>query len=184
MRANQYVRNWEATTPTAFSPSVIPSGFKDLGGIEYFDFEEDFVAKNIRCIPMIVRFKMDAVGIKLKLAEWGKFEVAERIKLVLLPAKSRSEIERYHQFLAALIYKHTGKAPSSLAIDPQPDWAEKHTIPEMMREKVMEFNWELTHNQWSALTDLQRFALLKLCRPGHENKNFPKAMMEFGLAGN
>ncbi|WP_353849846.1 nitrate reductase associated protein, partial [Hydrotalea sp.] len=31
--------------------------------IEYFQFEEDFVEENVRCIPMIVRFKMDAVGI-------------------------------------------------------------------------------------------------------------------------
>jgi hypothetical protein len=29
---------------------------------------------------------------------------------------------------------------------------------------------------------LQRFALLKLFRPGHESKNFRKAMIEFGLA--
>jgi hypothetical protein len=36
--------------------------------------------------------------------------------------------------------------------------------------------------QWRGLTVLQRFALLKLTRPGHENKNFSKAMKEFGLA--
>ena len=47
------------------------SVFKDMAGIEYFNFEEDFVEKNIRCIPMIVRFKMDKAGIKLKLAEWS-----------------------------------------------------------------------------------------------------------------
>jgi hypothetical protein len=35
--------------------------------------------------------------------------------------------------------------------------------------------------QWKDLNVLQRFALLKLTRPGHENKNFPKAMKEFGL---
>jgi hypothetical protein len=28
---------------------------------------------------------------------------------------------------------------------------------------------------------LQRFVLIKLCRPGHENENFPKAVKEFGL---
>ena len=48
--------------------------FKKLKGIEYFDFEEDFVEKNIRCIPMIVRFKMDEAGIKLKLSEWSRFQ--------------------------------------------------------------------------------------------------------------
>ena len=28
---------------------------------------------NMRCIPMIIRFKMDMAGIKLKLSEWKKF---------------------------------------------------------------------------------------------------------------
>jgi len=55
--------------------------FKEIAGVEYFNFEEDFVEKNIRCIPMIVRFKMDRAGIKLKLDEWSKFSTAERIEL-------------------------------------------------------------------------------------------------------
>ena len=59
--------------------------------IEYFDFEEDFVEKNIRCIPMIVRFKMDKAGIKLKLTEWSKFSVEERIELSKRPCDSEEE---------------------------------------------------------------------------------------------
>ncbi|MHC5830222.1 MAG: nitrate reductase associated protein, partial [Nostoc sp.] len=31
------------------------------------------------------------------------------------------------------------------------------------------------------LTPLQRFALIKLSRAGHENKNFPTAIAEFHL---
>ena len=46
-----------------------------------FDFETDFMENNIRCIPMIVRFKLDAIGIKLKLAEWSRFTVEERTRL-------------------------------------------------------------------------------------------------------
>ena len=71
------------------------SGFKQLEGIEYFDFEEDFVEKNMRCIPMTVRFKMDATGIKLKLAEWSKFSSAERIALALKPAETNEEAELF-----------------------------------------------------------------------------------------
>jgi len=40
---------------------------------------------------------------------------------------------------------------------------------------------EISIGQWRNLYLLQRFALLKLCRPGHENRNFPIAMKEFGL---
>lgn len=36
---------------------LTPSEFKNLKGIEYFKFEEDFIEENVRCIPTIVRFK-------------------------------------------------------------------------------------------------------------------------------
>jgi hypothetical protein len=51
----------------------------------------------------------------------------------------------------------------------------------MLIEKAKEFDLIITTGKWKNLTNLQRYTLLKLCRPGHENKNFPKAVKEFGL---
>lgn len=158
-----------------------PSEFRNLKGIEYFDFEEDFMEDNIRCIPMVVRFKMDAAGIKLKLAEWCRFQPSERVQLALLPADSATELKTYHQFLSGLILKHTGNQATLLSIDPQPGWQNLHQVPAMIREKSAELQLDISVLQWQNLSDIQRFALLKLCRPGHENENFPKAAAEFGL---
>lgn len=158
-----------------------PSEFKNLKEIEYFKFEEDFIEENVRCIPMVVRFKMDAAGIKLKLAEWSRFYPSERIQLALLPAGNSTELKKYYQFLAGLIEKHTGKQATALAIDPQPGWQNLQQIPAMVKEKSEELDLEISIAQWCSLTNIQRFALLKLCRPGHENENFPKAAAEFGL---
>lgn len=158
-----------------------PSEFKNLKGIEYFKFEEDFIEENVRCIPMIVRFKMDAAGIKLKLAEWSRFLPAERIQLALLPVSTQEQTDKYHQFLIGLITKYTGNQATTLAIEPLPDWGNLHQIPAMLKDKLTEFQLHLSINQWRKLTNIQRFALLKLCRTGHENKNFPKAIIEFGL---
>lgn len=159
------------------------SAFKYLADIEYFQFEEDFIEKNVRCIPMIVRFKMDAAGIKLKLAEWSRFSVAERINLAKMPCGSEQEAKLYHHYLAALIRQRTGNEATVLAIDKHPAWADVHVVPELLAAKLQQCGWHLSGDQWKKLTDLQRFALLKLCKEGHENKNFPKAMKEFGLAG-
>jgi len=149
--------------------------------IEYFWFEEDFVEQNMRCIPMIVRFKMDNAGIKLKLAEWSKFNALERQELALKQIETKDELNEYRGFLSSLIYRYTGNTPTLLEANPNPAWVNLTTVPKALIEKSKEFNWEITTEQWSALTTLQRFALLKLCRPGHENKNFPKAMREFGI---
>ncbi len=158
------------------------SEFRKLDGIEYFDFEEDFIEENVRCIPMIVRFKMDAAGIKLKLSEWSKFKKEERIELALKPAGNEEEARLYNEYLADLIKKRTNAEATVLPINNEPACANLEVIPALLQEKAKEFNWEITKEQWSGLTNLQRFALTKLYRPGHENKNFPKAMKEFGLA--
>ncbi|MFD2287158.1 nitrate reductase maturation protein NarM [Pedobacter petrophilus] len=161
-----------------------PSEFINVKGIEYFNFEEDFMEDNVRCIPMVVRFKMDAAGVKLKLSEWSKFQPEERVKLALMPTNHSETIESYHQYLVTLIAKYTGNTATELDIDQQPAWANLNQIPEMLVEKSNEIELNLSLHQWESLTDIQRFALLKLCRPGHENKNFPKAVKEFGLLSN
>ena len=157
------------------------SEFRNLDGIEYFDFEEDFIEENVRCIPMIVRFKMDAAGIKLKLAEWSKFKRDERIKLALLPASTTEEAHLYNNYLSQLIEKYTASKATELIINNNPEWANLQILPVILSEKAKEFDVVITPAMWQLLSNLQRFTLLKLCRPGHENKNFPKAIKEFGL---
>ena len=130
---------------------------------------------------MIVRFKMDNAGIKLKLTEWSRFNAMERKELALKPISTKDELTNYRNSLSSLIYKYTGNSPTPLGPNPNPEWANINAVPKPLIEKSKEFNWVITTEQWSDLTTLQRFALLKLCRPGHENKNFPKAMREFGI---
>jgi hypothetical protein len=153
-----------------------------LTDIEYFQFEEDFVEKNVRCIPMIVRFKMDAAGIKLKLAEWSKFDVEERIILAIKSCGTEEERQSYKKYLADLVVKYTGKEASEMKVEQHPVWSDTDTVPEALNEKAKEFGWQITVEQWRSLRNLQRFALTKLYKSGHENKNFPKAIREFGLA--
>ncbi|MGK7938235.1 MAG: nitrate reductase associated protein, partial [Xenococcaceae cyanobacterium] len=49
-------------------------------------------------------------------------------------------------------------------------------------QKASEVDVAITQEQWKSLTPLQRFALIKLSRPSHENKNFLPAAKEFGLS--
>ncbi|HEV8287144.1 MAG TPA: nitrate reductase associated protein [Chitinophagaceae bacterium] len=153
----------------------------EKGGIKYFKFEEDFVEQNVRCIPMIVRFKLDVCGVKLKLAEWSKFKVEERKQFADQSCITNEEIQAYKKYVQHLIVMRTGHEPTDLAIDKNPAWADGDHIQQPLQNKAKEFGWEISIEQWKALSNLQRFALLKLCKPGHENKNFPRAMKEFEL---
>ncbi len=158
-----------------------PSPFAGLQGIEYFDFEEEFMANGIRCIPMAIRMKMDMAGIKLKLGEWNRFTVEDRITLALKPCGEGPEIESFRQFLASLIQDRAGKLPKYIEVDAEPEWQNRSFVPMAVFLKGISFGVLIGLKEWGNLTALQRFALIKLCRAGHQNHNFPAALKEFGL---
>jgi hypothetical protein len=147
----------------------------------YFQFEADFV-ESLRCIPMQVRYKLDTCGVKLKLHHWHEFSTEERQQLVSLPCDQGSEVSQYRDYLQSLVVAHTGSQAKELAIDPTPPWADANQIPADVQTKLQEVGATLSLEQWQQLSPLQRFALIKLSRPSHENRNFLPALQEFGLS--
>ena len=147
----------------------------------YFQFESDFV-ESLRCIPMQVRYKLDTCGVKLKLHHWHQFSTEERQQLVTLPCDQDSDISQYRDHLQSLVVAHTGSQAKELAIDPTPPWADATQIPSDVQTKLQEVGAALSLEQWQQLSPLQRFALIKLSRPSHENRNFEPALREFGLS--
>ena len=147
---------------------------------DFFQFEADFV-DSLRCIPMQLRFKLDNCGVKLKLSHWHEFSEQERQTLVEMPCTSNQECQKYREFLQKLIIEKTGTPAKELLIEDNPAWMKEEEIPETIHQKAAESSLDITVEQWKKLTPLQRFALIKLSRPSHENKNFYPAVQEFGL---
>jgi hypothetical protein len=147
----------------------------------FFDFEADFV-ESLRCIPMVVRLKLDTCGVKLKLHHWHQFSDLERQKLVQQPCQTTAAIDAYRDYVQGLVHHYAGTPAKTLPIDPHPPWHNDQAIaPEVLAQAAAQ-GCALTLAQWHHLAPLQRFALIKLSRPGHENKNFYPALVEFGLA--
>lgn len=146
----------------------------------FFKFEADFV-DSLRCIPMQVRMKLDTCGTKLKLTHWHQFSQQERQALVEMPCTTADDIQTYQQYVQQRVIEYTGTPASELPIDAHPAWMDATTIPPSIQEKAQEFGISITSAQWAALYPSQRFALIKLSRPSHENKNFLPALKEFQL---
>lgn len=147
---------------------------------DFFQFEADFV-DSLRCIPMQVRFKLDTCGVKLKLLHWHQFSQSERQALVEQPCGTEAEIASYRSQLQQMVQAHTGELPTELPIDPHPAWIDTTTIPDSVQAQAESLHQTICLEQWSCLTPLQRFALIKLSRSQHENKNFLPALQEFDL---
>ena len=146
----------------------------------FFEFEADFV-DSWRCIPMQVRYKLDTCGIKLKLAEWNQMNQESRQNLAILPCDTDGQIHDYRHYIQDLVLQLTGKPVAELPIETHPAWMDNTAIPSSIHEKAQEIGVIITTEAWASLTILQRFALIKLSRPSHENKNFLPALQEFKL---
>ena len=144
-----------------------------------FAFEADF-SGDLRCIPMAVRRKLDLAGVKLKLAHWHGLSEAERRDLLDWP-DSPHELERLHIWLLA----RSAELPQgpARAIDPLHNaaWLRGGVIPDVLLESCRQLGVNLRAERWSQLDELERFALVKLCHPGHEHRNLPRALEEFDL---
>ena len=149
----------------------------------FFKFEADFV-EALRCIPMQVRLKLDTCGIKLKLQDWNHFNQAERQNLVELPCSTNAEITSYREQLNQILIDRTGKPGTDLPVDEHPPWMDVATIPESVTAKAQEFGLTITLERWASLQPIERFALIKLSRSSHENKNFLPALQEFRMINN
>jgi hypothetical protein len=146
----------------------------------FFEFERSFV-DSLQCIPMQVRLKLDTCGVKLKLFHWSQFSHPERQRLVALPCEDPDTILAYRTYLQQLVVNYTGTLASEIPVDPHPPWLNAVQVPAVIQDKAQACGVSFSLEQWQTLNPVQRFALLKLSRPSHENRNFVPALQEFGL---
>jgi len=148
----------------------------------FFQFEQDFIT-SLRCIPMIVRMKLDICGVKLKLHHWHQLDEKERQNLITCPCETNAEAEHYRQQLQTLLQQKTGSMATELPIDSQPAWLNTDIIPDEVQQQALKLQRKISLTAWQGLNPMQRFALIKLSRSNHENNNFLPALQEFGLDG-
>jgi hypothetical protein len=147
---------------------------------QFFQFEADFV-DSLRCIPMQVRMKLDTCGVKLKLHHWHQLQQDERQQLAAMPCNDEATAAAYRNYLQALVTRYQGSPAKTLPIEPVPAWHNAAEIPDQVAERARQLGCHVSLHQWQALQPLQRFALIKLSRPSHENRNFEPALRELGL---
>jgi len=146
-----------------------------------FSFERDF-AGSLQCIPMAVRLQLDLSGVKLSLKQWNKFSTAERLQLLNLSSGSYEQLPSFGSLLLALIDAHSHEPAVRLPVASRPAWEHAGRVPEQVIAWAEKVGVPApSARQWRRLSPLQRFALLKLSLPGHDNDNFVPALREFGL---
>lgn len=146
-----------------------------------FQFEQDKYYP-LRRVPMAIRFKLDLCGIKLTIRDWSQFSREDREKILDMACDTPGQIAEVRDRLKGLIVSCKGDSTETAPVDGQPAWTIVNAIPDAVCKQIEALQIPApTLAQWAALSDLQRFALIKLTREGHENKKLPLALKEFGL---
>ena len=146
-----------------------------------FAFESDFVA-SLRCIPMAVRMKLDRVAIKLTLRQWSRFTHQDRQALLAAPCRTAAQVSAYRACLVDLVARRAHEVATPLAAPSAALSEALRDAPPVLTAYVRAVGVPApTAGQWRRLSELQRFALIKLTRDNHDNVNFIPAMQEFGL---
>ena len=141
-----------------------------------FHFESDFIG-NWRCIPLCVRRKLDLSGVKLKLSHWMTLSLLQRQQLVEWPDAP----DRLHAFRAHLRTLTQGMN-DGVARDLPPavgePWQQSKVVPADVQVAADLRGVLLTAERWRVMSELERFALCKLARPGHDHQNLEAAFSE------
>ena len=148
-------------------------------GHRCFGFEADFTT-DLRCIPMAVRRKLDLAGVKLKLQHWSELSEGERFALLAWPDDAAGIEALRARLLRRTAELSAGQAGELPRATSEP-WQQSQKLPDVLAASCAQLGLRLRPGCWAELDELQRFALVKLSHPGHEHRNLPRALAEFGL---
>lgn len=136
----------------------------------------------LRATDILVRFKLDQAGIKLSLRQWASFSVDDRFQLLGMSCDTPHEVMLHKNHLQDLLAVRVSEPAKEIKLDAFPVWACTDEIPESLIRHAASLQVSPpSFAQWTALLPLQRFAIPKLTKEGHDDVNFVPAMREIGL---
>lgn len=128
---------------------------------------EKLADTNGRTIPLIVRMKLDLVGVRIHLADWRALDKSYRGFLIAAPVNSRGAIAEYRDALFGILAKE-GRGQAERIPPAKVDstcWLAKvePVAVAVFRERAD------VHSEWSSMTRFERYLLCHAVR-----KNDPK----------
>jgi len=146
--------------------------------IRKFNFEAE-IHESLNCLPMAARRKLDAVGIKLHLAQWEQLGRGEKLMICHAPADSEEERGALSTFIEEVALVRTGSPAKILPESARRSASPPDRPPQMLAQHARASGVELDDKAWAALDDDQRYALIKLGDSERPSHNLELALQEF-----
>jgi hypothetical protein len=146
--------------------------------IRQFQFEAE-VYESLSCVPMQARRKLDAIGMKIHLAQWQQLSRSERLMICHAPASLDEERDALRTFIEEVTLARTGTPPKELGEEARRGSRPPASPPELLVANARERGVELTQAAWNSLDEDERYALVKLGADGKVSHNLKAALNEF-----
>lgn len=146
--------------------------------IRKFKFEAE-IYESLSCLPMAARRKLDAIGIKIGLAQWEQLGRGERLMICHAPSASEEERDALRLFIEEVTVSRTGSAPKILPYEVRASANPPAKLPDLLARNARTAGAKLDDAAWSAMEDDQRYALMKLGNTEKPSHNFAAALAEF-----
>ena len=164
---------------------AIPISRSDVSMNELLQFEQE-KCRDPRRFPMHFRLKLDVCGIKLAKRDWARFDQSAREALLAMSCETPEQMAAFREALLKAVHACGGEVleieARTLADTARFPWMNKTTVPENVRKQVTSFlNEAVDFARWAELSDLQRFALIKLTEPGKLKPALRDVLEEFSL---
>jgi hypothetical protein len=141
---------------------------------------ETFMERTLEYMPMSVRMKLDLCGLKLSLLQWCGLPLSVRQEMLDMDCRDQQEIHRLRRHLESSVDACQLGPLALLQCDPR-TWCAQGRMPSELASAIDELGLPVPGRAaWSGLSDLQRFALIKLAHGGRARK-LRAALEEFGL---
>jgi hypothetical protein len=146
--------------------------------IRQFRFEAE-IYESLSCVPMQARRKLDAVGIKIGLAQWQQLGRGERLMICHAPANSADEIAALRLFIEEVTIARAGTRPKELPDEVRRAATPPAAPPQLLIERARALGRNLTQDTWDRLDQDERYALIKLGGESKCSHNLGAALAEF-----
>ena len=143
-----------------------------------FTFEAE-IYDSLNWLPLAARRKLDALGIKLHLAQWEQFGRGERLMICHAPTDSEEERSALRTFIEEVALARTGSPAKALPDEARVSAYPPAHPPQLLARQARAFGVELDDTAWAALDDDQRYALMKLGDAERPSHNLVPALQEF-----
>ncbi len=151
--------------------------------IRQFRFEAE-IYESLSCVPMQARRKLDAVGIKVGLAQWQQLARGQRLMICHAPASTDDEVAALRLFIEEATIAGSGSGPTELPDEVRRAANPPAAPPDRLVERARELGRNVTQQDWDRLDPDERYALIKLGGEAKPSHNLAAALAEFKLPAN